>query len=209
MKECKENKLTVPNVMEGLIFIPDISGFTELVRSTDLLTGKQITCELLSAVISRNKLNLNISEIEGDAVLFYRYGKAPGVYELITQYKAMEEAFQAKLMDFVDSIPESLNLSLKVIAHYGQMTEYKIGPFNKLYGEVVVESHNLLKNSLISDSYLLLTDALLEKIGNIDDEILVEYGVSSNKLCEMDGYLKNICFTCLDFTSLRNNKKVA
>lgn len=209
MKQHTKNNLTLSNVMDGLIFIPDISGFTELVRSTDLLTGKQITCELLRAVISQNKLNLEISEIEGDAVLFYRYGKAPGVYELIAQYKAMEEAFHAKLMNFVGSIPESLHLSLKVIAHFGRMTEYKIGPFNKLYGEVVVESHSLLKNSISSNSYLLLTDALLDKIRAIDDGILSDYGVSTSKLCEVDGYQKNICFTCLDFTSLRTHEKVA
>lgn len=35
------------DVFDGLLFIPDISGFTELVHSTDVQTGKQITCELL------------------------------------------------------------------------------------------------------------------------------------------------------------------
>ena len=66
-------------VRNGLLFIPDISGFTELVHSVDVLTGKQITYELLSAVMSQNLLNLNVSEVEGDAVLFYRYGPVPTV----------------------------------------------------------------------------------------------------------------------------------
>jgi hypothetical protein len=62
-----------------LLFIPDISGFTKLVHFTDVLTGKQITYELLSAVISRNVLELNIAEVEGDAVLFYCHGPAPSL----------------------------------------------------------------------------------------------------------------------------------
>jgi hypothetical protein len=195
--------------MEGLIYIPDISGFTELVRSTDMLTGKRITCELLSAVIEQNEMNLRISEIEGDAVLFYRYGNPPAMEELIHQYNAMVKAFQIKLAELADSMPESLELSLKVIAHYGPMTEYKIGPFNKLYGEVVVEAHNLLKNSIDSNSYLLLTDDLLEKTGHINDETLEQYGIASNKLCEVGDSVKIVCFTYFDFSLESKTRKVA
>ena len=58
-------------VRTGMLFIPDISGFTSLVHSPDLQTGSAITQELLSAVIGQNELGMKISEIEGDAVLFY------------------------------------------------------------------------------------------------------------------------------------------
>lgn len=43
-------------VVNGLLFIPDISGFTELVHTTDVLTGRYITSELLTAVINQNEL---------------------------------------------------------------------------------------------------------------------------------------------------------
>ena len=33
------------DVFDGLLFIPDITGVTKLVHSTDVLTGKQITYE--------------------------------------------------------------------------------------------------------------------------------------------------------------------
>lgn len=144
-----ENYVPDQQVRSGLIFIPDISGFTRLVHSTDLLTGKQITYELLSSIIGENNLELNISEVEGDAILFYRYGAAPGIGELMDQYQKMVRAFENKRAALEDLFSRSLNVSLKVIAHYGPISEFTIGNFKKLYGKVVVEAHRLLKNSMI------------------------------------------------------------
>jgi len=197
-----------PDVIDGLLFIPDISGFTELVHSTDVLTGRQITYELLSAVIGQNNLQLNIAEVEGDAILFYRYGTAPSVSELLEQFEIMKRAFERKREELEISFSRPINLSLKVIAHYGAMTEYKIGQFKKLYGKVVIEAHRLLKNSIASGNYLLLTDSLLDKAGVMDREI-EQPGIRSNKLCEVYSTLKNICFTYLDFKEKRTGKEAA
>jgi len=196
-------------IADGLLFIPDISGFTRLVDSTDVITGKQITYELLSAVIGQNELKLNIAEVEGDAVLFYRYGSAPSFCELVRQYEMMASAFETKRSALQKSFSRPLDLSLKVIAHYGPMTEYAIGQFRKLYGKVVVEAHHLLKNSIDSDSYLLLTDSLLAMTDRIDDDELLQHGIRSNKLCEFYGSLRNICFTYCDFSQGKALKQVA
>jgi class 3 adenylate cyclase len=184
-------------VQDGLLFIPDISGFTNLVHSTDVLTGQQITEELLSTIIGHNQLGLSIAEVEGDAILFYRYGAAPGMNELEQQYEKMVVAFETKLKELQLRFERNIELSLKVIVHYGPMVSYNIGPFKKLYGEVVVEAHRLLKNSIVSGSYLLVTDALLGKI-EVDDR-LNGFGSRSNKLCEVYGSMRNICFMYLDY----------
>lgn len=199
------------NVRNGLLFIPDISGFTELVRTTDVLTGKQITYELLSAVIAQNNLRLRIAEVEGDAVLYYRYGTPPTLCELFKQYETMTKAFDKKLAELEKRFSTPLNLSLKVIAHYGPMAEFKIGHFKKLYGEVVIEAHRLLKNSITADSYLLLTDSLFEimEVGELDIEHLLKQGIRSEKLCEVYGGLRNINFRYFDFTERRALKNVA
>lgn len=68
-----ERSVSVP----GLIFIPDISGFTRFVHEVDVSVGSYVTYELLSTIIEENHLRLCISEIEGDAVFFYRYGPPP------------------------------------------------------------------------------------------------------------------------------------
>jgi len=197
------------DIVDGLLFIPDISGFTSFVHSTDVLTGKQITYELLTAVIGENELKLDIAEVEGDAVLFYKYGSAPSLCEMVHQFKMMTKAFETKRAELQNSFSQPLNLSLKAVAHYGPMTEYAIGQFRKLYGKVVVEAHRLLKNSIESDCYLLLTDSLLEKSDPVGDDELLQHGIRSNKLCEVFGSLSNICFTYFDFSEEKALKQVA
>lgn len=196
------------SVKIGLLFIPDISGFTRLVHRFDVLTGKQITCELLSTVLHQNQLNLTLSEVEGDAILFYRYGAPPSLGELIQQYNTMTRTFEVKRLELEESLSQPLDLSLKIIAHYGPMAEYKIGPFTKLFGEVVVEAHRLLKNSIESNSYLLLTDALVEAAGAADKEIAYNTPITSNKRCELDSASKDLCFTYLDIAA-ENERQVA
>lgn len=189
------NMILQRSVVNGLLFLPDISGFTELVHSTDVLTGKQITCELLSTVINQNQLDLGLSEVEGDAVLFYCYGLAPTLEDLIAQYNSMARAFETNRIFLEQCLSRPLNLSLKIIAHYGPMTEYKIGPFKKLFGEVVVGAHRLLKNSIESNSYFLMTDSLLEETGAMRNDTLPDIGLATTKLCEYDDMHRDICFT--------------
>jgi len=54
----------------------------------------------------------------------------------------------------------------------------------------------------------LLTDTLLNKTGTAFREI-EQPGFQSNKLCELYGTLKSICFTYLDFKEKEMAKKVA
>ena len=58
----------------GLIFIPDISGFTRFVNQTEIEHSRYIIEELLETIINSNQLGLKVSEIEGDAILFYKFG---------------------------------------------------------------------------------------------------------------------------------------
>src|SRR5690606_5042433 len=81
----------------GMIFIPDISGFTKFVHDFDIKQGKEIISELLSTILDTNILNLKVSEIEGDAILFYKYGTLPTLKELMNQYELMLIAFKKRL----------------------------------------------------------------------------------------------------------------
>ena len=197
------------NLFDGLLFIPDISGFTELVHSTDVLTGQQITYELLSAIISENNLQMEVAEIEGDAVLFYRKGAAPSLRQLFRQYEKMTMAFETKRKELEQQFSIPLDLSLKIIAHYGRMATFSIGSFKKLYGEVMIEAHRLLKNSINSRSYLLLTDPLFKMPHRLFDKELLQHGIRSSQLCEVYGGWKNTCFTYFDFSERRNMELAA
>ena len=70
---------------KGLLFIPDISGFTRFINETEINHSRLIIQELLELLINANQVGLEISEIEGDAILFYRFGEAPKLDELYRQ----------------------------------------------------------------------------------------------------------------------------
>ena len=57
---------------EALIYIPDISGFTKFVNNTEISHAQHIISELLEVIIDSNRLDLEVSEVEGDAILFYK-----------------------------------------------------------------------------------------------------------------------------------------
>ncbi len=156
---------------EGMIFIPDISGFTKFVHDTDIKQGKEITADLLSIILQANMLNLKVSEIEGDAILFYRYGPLPTVKELISQYELMLIAFKKKLLEIHHL--SALDLSLKLIVHFGAIAEYKLYGFKKLYGEAIIEAHSLLKNGIASHNYILITNDFFERAGNHEAEEMI------------------------------------
>lgn len=114
----------MPNDMEkieqkGVILIPDFSGFTDFVLSHSLYVGGYITEKLLSSIIDNNTLEFEISEIEGDAVLFYKYGEPSDMTNIIQQAMLMKSAFGKCLEDLHQQLKTKILLSLKFIVHYG------------------------------------------------------------------------------------------
>jgi hypothetical protein len=182
-------------VNQGLILIPDISGYSEFVEKTDIEVGKSIVYELLSVIIQANTLGLEVSEVEGDAVLFYKYGKPPSIEKILEQFERMLKAFH----DVLSHLPiQHSQLSLKMIAHYGPITEFQIGRFRKLYGEPLIIAHRLLKNSINSHCYVLLTDDLMNAVP-VPAATLTSRTRQASKLCQVYGNLKEVCFTYFDY----------
>src|SRR3954470_16694931 len=81
----------------GLLFIPDISGFTRFVTETEIDHSRLIIQELLELLINANEIGLEISEIEGDAILFYKFGDPPRLEDLYNQVKKMFCSFHRSL----------------------------------------------------------------------------------------------------------------
>lgn len=69
--------------------MPDISGFTKFVNETEILHGQHIVQELLEILIDSNNLNMQVNEIEGDAILFFRPGEKPSMEKLLKQVETM------------------------------------------------------------------------------------------------------------------------
>jgi hypothetical protein len=153
----------------ALIFLPDISGFTQFVTQTEIQHSRHIIAELLETVMRANELGLKVSEVEGDAVLFYRMGEPPSLEELVHQATKMFLDFHAYLKVIErDRVCEcgacqsASRLSMKFIGHYGELQETPIGTFTKLIGGDVILAHVLMKNTIPQHEYLLLTQKYLE-----------------------------------------------
>jgi len=159
---------------KGLIFIPDISGFTNFVNSVEIDHSQHIIHELLEVILDANQLDLNVSEIEGDAILFYKFGESPDLNLAYEQVERMFllfhkhlEWYESKRTCHCNACISAINLTLKVITHYGAFKEYKIRNFRKLIGKDIIVAHQLLKNDISNHEYWLISNSLSEKIPNI------------------------------------------
>ena len=177
MKESKEDG-------PALICIPDITGFTRFMAETDLAFSRKIIPPLMRSLVASNTLALNVGEIEGDAILFYRFGELPSLKELVEQCKKFYSDFNDQLETLKKQFPEdfekyvsSTKLSLKVVLHAAEMTSTHIEGMIKLIGEDVVVVHKLLKNSVEDAEYILLTEKLLSHYGTDEVKALLNWDV--------------------------------
>jgi hypothetical protein len=168
MKEIKEDG-------PALICIPDITGFTRFMAETDLEFSRKIIPPLLRCLVAANTLSLSVGEVEGDAILFYRFGELPSLKELAEQCKKFYADFNSQLESLKKQFPEdfekyvsSTKLSLKIVLHAAEMTSTHIEGMIKLIGEDVVVVHKLLKNSVEDAEYILFTEKLLSHYENED-----------------------------------------
>ncbi|MCF0065543.1 DUF2652 domain-containing protein [Dyadobacter chenwenxiniae] len=145
----------------GTVLIVDISGYTRFVHEADYIQGSRVMTRLLGVLMETNQLGLRVSEIEGDAILFYLPGRPPLPSILKQQFEAMIDGFWDLTRQMSESVPQASRLSIKMVAHYGRIIEFSLKGFRKLYGEAVIEAHRLLKNNVDSNTYILITEILL------------------------------------------------
>ena len=160
-------------MITATILIPDISGYTEFLTQTEIKHSSHIINELLEGIIASNRLGFHLSEVEGDAILFYKKGAAIPRAELVEQCVEMYCRFHQQLMVIErDSICRcgacrtSSSLTLKFVAHFGEIQEIKVSNFLKATGADMIVAHRLLKNSIEKHEYLLLSNSLTQMNGN-------------------------------------------
>lgn len=151
---------------KSLIFIPDISGFTEFTTTTEINHSAHIVADLLGIILSQDKLGLTLSEIEGDALLFVKKENVPPLEAIIEQAKEMYKAFHTHLLKYTErrvcdcgACTMAPNLSVKFFAHQGDLVEVEVGNLIKFHGTGMIIIHRLMKNNVKGDDYLLLSDS--------------------------------------------------
>ena len=156
------------DVQPTLLFIPDISGFTKFVKANAIQHARHIIEELLEVLIDANDMDLKISEIEGDAILFYRQGPKPTAAELLAQVQRMYVQFHAHLKRYeafricqCGACCTANKLALKFILHFGDLATKHVKEYAKLFGNELIVAHRLMKNDIPLNQYVLLTHQLI------------------------------------------------
>lgn len=149
----------------ALLFIPDISGFTQFVNLVEINHGQAIIQELLETLIESNRIGMKVSEIEGDAIFFYRLGKDLKPEEIAAQCRSMFVAFHQQLRKYdmaricdCGACTAAGKMTLKIVAHQGHVSFYKVREHEKLFGPDVILVHRLLKNDIPEHEYMMATD---------------------------------------------------
>ena len=153
--------------------VPDITGFTKFIATSDINFSKEVIPALLRKLIEANIIKMNVGEIEGDAIFFYKSGRLPSVNRVAEQCKHIYKTFSDFLANLEKSDPENYNkyladnqLGLKIIIHHGKISLANIKGRIKLLGEDVIIAHKLLKNGISEPNYILLTEKYLSKVRN-------------------------------------------
>jgi len=161
----------------ALYFMPDISGFTDFVTSTEIEHSKHIISELLEILIDANYINLELVEIEGDALFMYTKD-FPEFSDLLEQSKKMLDAFSQHIQQYntnriceCGACVSAQDLQIKFLIHYGEISLMRVKDIVKPYGADVIKIHRLLKNSIPSDQYLLISQVTLDFYNREKDTI--------------------------------------
>ena len=157
---------------KSLLFIPDISGFTQFVQSTEVEHSQHVISELLEVLIEANSEGLELAEVEGDALFFYKENEILTKEKLLSLVEKMYTAFYSHLKLLknnricpCNACAKAPDLQLKIVAHCGDLQFINVQNKRKPFGEPVIEAHRLLKNSVDSDNYFLVSECLSDLLG--------------------------------------------
>jgi ribosome-associated toxin RatA of RatAB toxin-antitoxin module len=135
------------------------------VQHTAIQHSRHIISELLELLIDNNITGLQLAEIEGDALFFYKMEDTTDMKRIREQIKRMYVAFHTYLKRYeyekichCGACSSVYNLSLKFVIHYGEIEFISVKDSNKPYGSNVIKVHRLLKNEVPISEYALFTE---------------------------------------------------
>jgi len=154
----------------ALLLIADIGGYTNYMQlhRTSLAHAEATTSRLLKRVVDAAR-GFDLVEIEGDAAFLSREagGSGDGSVAATTEVAvAMHRAFHAERRLVAANMCPCRgcdlagDLTLKFVAHVGEVATQKIKRRRKLVGIDVIHVHRMLKNPVPVTEYVLLSEEL-------------------------------------------------
>lgn len=152
-------------IRRAVLLIADIGGYTNYMHwNRAHLAHAQLTvAQLLESVIDAGK-GLKLAKLEGDAAFFWAPDGNANVL-VPERLRRMRQSFLARRQRIATDIAcdcascEQLDsLSLKFVAHEGEVAEQKVKRHVELAGVDVILVHRMLKNAVPVPEYVLMTD---------------------------------------------------
>jgi hypothetical protein len=163
-----------------VLILADISGYTRymLANQTSAVHGQWLITNLIETLLKEVDIPLVLHGIEGDALFLSASWADEG-----DSSKAVLDAVRTKLDRFFVVFLEGIvrtaeltpcdcascrgveDLKLKIIVHSGRAVYHTIAGLAQVAGVDVILAHRLLKNSVGSNEYLLMTDAAYRDLG--------------------------------------------
>ncbi|MEZ4366692.1 MAG: DUF2652 domain-containing protein [Kofleriaceae bacterium] len=177
----------------AFLLIADIGGYTRFmkVHRINLAHAQYVVARLLEAVIDGAGRRLRLAKLEGDAAFFYLElpgADAPSLDAPRQAIAAIRRAFVARQAELVmdrvcacDGCTQAGDLTLKFVAHVGEVGFQRVKRLRELAGVDVIVVHRLLKNAVPLPEYLLMTPAVFAHV----DGDLAEHAVELEE--ELEG----------------------
>jgi hypothetical protein len=153
----------------AFMLIADIGGYTKFmkVHRINLAHAQHVVAQLLEAVID-GAGNLKLAKLEGDAAFFYgELAKDADVDKFARRVSDIRRSFLTRQQEMnvdrwctCDGCVQADQLKLKFVAHEGEIAFQKVKRNTELAGIDVIFVHRLLKNSVPSAEYVLMSESV-------------------------------------------------
>jgi hypothetical protein len=134
-----------------------------------MLHAERIISDLLESVIDSMREPLVVNKLQGDSVLLYAHsdGSPERARGILQQVVGSFAAFRKRERELVsrcgicacDACWRVQDLRLKAVVHHGPVIFKRVGQFDEIAGEDVILAHRLLKNTIGTNEYILLSEA--------------------------------------------------
>jgi Protein of unknown function (DUF2652) len=158
---------------KALLLIADIGGYTQFMRlhRLSLAHSEEITGRLLEAAIEAAS-ELELVEIEGDAAFLCAFESEERPGPMVAKASlSMHRAFHEKQQEIAANTlcpcaacAQVGSLSLKFVAHAGEVAQQRIRNRTSLVGLDVIAVHRMLKNAVPVPEYLLVSGAVYDRL---------------------------------------------
>ena len=153
-------------VLRGHLVLADISGYTAFVADTELEHSREILNELLETLVRGLAQHLRIGQIEGDAI--FALGETvpedpqAWIENIFIRFHRHLNAIKRVSTCPCKACVNVGGLTLKFICHYGEYLPQSFLGKETFVGNAVNQVHRLLKNTVPSREYLLVTNETLD-----------------------------------------------